>query len=114
MPVMLMGFAASSAGTTTDPNDPKAPYAVPTLTLTGTFHTASTFYAYTQYMQTGQTCFALSIIGSGFLSCVALWCVLFTSDGGRISRKTGADKRTSGFPFRNSEADKKKAGKKRL
>jgi len=35
--------------------------------------------------------------------------VLFASSGGRISRKTGADKRTSGFPFGNKEsADAKK------
>jgi hypothetical protein len=37
---------------------------------------------------------------------------LFGTSDGRISRKTGADKRTSGFPFKNAEADKKRAGKK--
>ena len=67
-----------------------------------------------QYMKTGQTSFALSLAGSGFLAAVALWCILFASSGGRISRKTGADKRTSGFPFSNAEADKKKAGRKRV
>ena len=45
---------------------------------------------------------------------MGLWCLLFASSGGRITRKTGADKRTSGFPFTNLEADKKKSGKKRI
>ena len=52
--------------------------------------------------------FGLGTVGSGFFCAVALWCILFASSDGRISRKTGADKRTSGFPFKNSEADKKK------
>jgi len=52
--------------------------------------------------------FSLGTLGSGFLAMVALWCILFASSNGRISRKTGADKRTSGFPFKNAEADKRK------
>lgn len=40
--------------------------------------------------------------------------LLFGSSSGHISRKTGADKRVSGFPLPNIEADKKKAGKKSL
>lgn len=35
---------------------------------------------------------------------MALWIVLFGTGGGRISRKTGADKRTSNFPFGNKES----------
>ncbi|MCJ1484664.1 hypothetical protein MMC06_004837 [Schaereria dolodes] len=99
---------------TAEASDPKAPYAVPTLTLTASFHAASAFYAYTQYMQTGQTSFALSVAGYGSLAAMGLWVLLFGSSSGRISRKTGADKRTSGFPFSNAEADKKKVGRKRL
>lgn len=67
-----------------------------------------------QYMKTGQISFALGVVGSGTLAAIALWCILFATSGGRISRKTGADKRMSGFPFVNSEADKKKAGRKRV
>lgn len=52
--------------------------------------------------------FGLGTFGSVFLAAVALWCILFASSNGKISRKTGADKRTSGFPFKNSEADKRK------
>ncbi|KAI9875690.1 MAG: hypothetical protein M1830_008118 [Pleopsidium flavum] len=103
-------FAESSeAGVTTDPADPKAPYAVPTLTLTVTFHAACAFYGYTQYMTSGQTGFAIGVAVYSSLAAMGLWCILFASSSGRISRKTGADKRTSGFPFKNAEADKKKA-----
>lgn len=35
---------------------------------------------------------------------MALWIILFGTGGGRISRKTGADKRTSSFPFGNKES----------
>ena len=53
--------------------------------------------------------FGLGTLGSGFLAAVAFWCILFASSDGRISRKTGADKRTSGYPFKNDEADKRKS-----
>lgn len=52
--------------------------------------------------------FSLGTLGSTFLAAIALWCILFASSNGRISRKTGADKRTSGFPFKNAEAEKRK------
>jgi hypothetical protein len=51
------------------------------------------------------------MFGSAVLATVGLWIVLFGSSDGRISRKTGADKRTSGFPFKNTEAEKRKHGK---
>ncbi|CAI6251994.1 unnamed protein product [Periconia digitata] len=97
-----------SEGATTDAADPKAPYALPTLTITALFHAAAGFYSYAMWTETGVTSFAFGVMGSGFLCAVALWCILFASTNGRISRKTGADKRTSGFPFKNAEADKKK------
>ncbi|MCJ1364080.1 hypothetical protein MMC16_003189 [Acarospora aff. strigata] len=105
---------ASDAGVTTDPSDPKAPYAVPTLTVTTCFHTACAFIGYTQYVRTGQSALVAGVVGYGFFAAMGLWCILFASSSGRISRKTGADKRTSGFPFSNTEADKRKAGKKGL
>ncbi|KAJ5823345.1 Glutathione S-transferase/chloride channel C-terminal [Penicillium robsamsonii] len=74
---------------TAEEDDPKAPYAVPTLMVTCIFHSACAFYAY--------TCIAA----------IGLWCMLFASSHGRISRRTGADKRTTGYPFKNSEAAKK-------
>ncbi|KAF2856060.1 hypothetical protein T440DRAFT_513152 [Plenodomus tracheiphilus IPT5] len=98
-----------SEGATTSASDPKAPYALPTLTITAIFHAVYAFYGYTMWMQTGVFSFGLGTLGSGFLAAVAMWCILFASSDGRISRKTGADKRTSGYPFKNNEADKRKA-----
>lgn len=66
-----------------------------------------------RYLSYGQTGFALGIAGYGGIAAVGLWCLLFAREGGRISKRTGADKRTSGFPFKNVEADKKKAGRKK-
>ncbi|KAI9814391.1 MAG: hypothetical protein M1827_003247 [Pycnora praestabilis] len=100
--------SATSAGVTTEANDPKAPYAVPTLTVTSIYHAAIAFYSYARWVSTGSSSFMLSTIGYGFLAMVGLWCLLFASSSGKISRKTGADKRTSGFPFGNKEADKKR------
>ncbi|KAI9775140.1 MAG: hypothetical protein M1835_005923 [Candelina submexicana] len=109
-------FAESaSEGVSTEDSDPKSPYALPTLTLTTTYHAANAFYGYVAWMQIGSASFGLSTIGSGALAAVGLWCILFASSEGKISRKTGADKRTSGFPFGNKEADKKRQpGRKAL
>jgi len=96
------------AGATTSAADPKAPYALPTLTITSIFHAIYAFYTYAMWTQTGVLSFSLGTLGSGFLASVAMWCILFASSDGRISRKTGADKRTSGYPFKNREAEKKK------
>jgi hypothetical protein len=96
-------------GATTSNTDPKAPYALPTLTITAIFHAAYAFYCYGMWTETGVMSFSLGTLGSTFLAAIALWCILFASSDGRISRKTGADKRTSGFPFKNNEADKRKA-----
>ncbi|EWC44956.1 hypothetical protein DRE_01015 [Drechslerella stenobrocha 248] len=94
--------------------DPAAPYALPTLVVTGTYQSAVAFFCYMMWNETGNFGFGISTITSTSLAAMAVWCVLFASTDGRISRKTGADKRTSGFPFKNVEADKKRAGKKGL
>jgi hypothetical protein len=54
----------------------------------------------------------LGAMGSGILTAMGLWCILFGNSAARISKRTGADKRTSGWPFGNVEADKKRAGKR--
>ncbi|KAI9839989.1 MAG: hypothetical protein M1819_000181 [Sarea resinae] len=99
---------SATAATTTDPQDPKAPYALPTLTITTLYHAALGFYTYMLYTGNAQTCFALACAGFSALAAMGLWCILFASSGGRISRKTGVDKRTSGWPFKNAEAEKRK------
>ncbi|KAI9370827.1 hypothetical protein BJX61DRAFT_65712 [Aspergillus egyptiacus] len=90
------------------PSDPKAPYAVPTMIVTSAYHAASAFYAYTRYVETDKGVFLIAIVGYSSVAAVGLWCVMFASTHGRISRRTGADKRTAGFPFGNREAEKKR------
>ena len=113
--IILTGFIPLSSRlndpVSTDSGDPKAPYAVPTLTVTMIYHASLAFYCYAVWTQTSVSGFLLGIIGSSILGAMGLWCVLFGSSNGRISRRTGADKRTSGWPFKNEVADKKK-GKK--
>jgi hypothetical protein len=52
--------------------------------------------------------YSIGVATHGLLVAVGAWVLMFGSSNGHISRKTGADKRTSGFPFKNKEADKKK------
>lgn len=72
------------------------------------------FYCYTQWDAGGSSAYAIAMTARLGLSALGGWVLLFGSTSGRISRKTGADKRTSGFPFKNVEADKKREGKKKL
>ncbi|KAJ5440907.1 Glutathione S-transferase/chloride channel C-terminal [Penicillium cf. griseofulvum] len=92
---------------TAEEDDPKAPYAVPTMIVTSIFHGACAFYAYTWYVAGGSGLFAVGMAGYSSIAAIGLWCMLFASSHGRISRRTGADKRTTGYPFKNSEAAKK-------
>ncbi|EPS45127.1 hypothetical protein H072_915 [Dactylellina haptotyla CBS 200.50] len=115
--VLLTGsipLTASFSDTTSGLEDPTAPYALPALVITAVYHTAVSFFCYTMWNETGNFGFGASTIVGAGLAGIGVWCVLFAASDGKISRKTGADKRTSGFPFKNAEADKKKAGKKAL
>ena len=104
---------AVGEGATTDANDPKAPYALPTLTITTTYHSVIAFFCYTRYNTTGSMAFAIGSIGHASLAAVGLWCFLFATSSGRITRETLVDKRMSGWPLKNSEADKKRSPKSR-
>ncbi|KAI3189992.1 hypothetical protein CBS147311_9756 [Penicillium roqueforti] len=109
--LMLTGSIPLTAGiresVSTEDDDPKAPYAVPTLMVTSIFHTTCAFYAYTWYVSGGSGIFAVGVAGYSTIAAIGLWCMLFGSSNGRLSRRNGADKRTAGFPFKNSEAAKK-------
>ena len=89
-------------------SDPRAPYALPILYITTMFHTISLTYCYVRYVSSGQVGFALGAAGYGLIAAVGIWCILFGTTGGRVSSRTGADKRTSGFPFKNAQAYNKK------
>ena len=91
------------------------PYAYPTLIVTTTYHALTSFYLYTQLTYSWNFAFTAGLTGSGALFCLGMWVVLFGAEKGRISKKTGADKRTSNFPFVNTESarSQKKEGKRK-
>lgn len=107
-------LSAASAPISMEDSELEAPYAVPTIRVTMIFQVAAAVYCYVRYVSSGQLGFTLGTAGYAIMSLVGLWCIMFATSGGRISKRTGADKRTSGFPFKNAEADKRKAGRKRL
>ncbi|KAH7039703.1 uncharacterized protein B0I36DRAFT_309128 [Microdochium trichocladiopsis] len=112
----LVSFILSGAlplGSSTDATpDALAPYSSAVLLLTTLYHGATAFYCWACYsaVDSGhQTGFLIGSVVSAFLGAWGLWCSLFGGKAsGHISRRTGADKRTSGFPFKNSEADRRK------
>jgi hypothetical protein len=83
---------------------------MPTLSITTTYHVVVAYFCYTRWTTIGSPAFVAGTVGNALLAAVGLWCVLFATSSGRISRKTGADKRMSGFPFGNAESDKKRKG----
>ena len=93
-------------------NDPKAPYALPIVRVTTIFHVISLIFCYMRFVNSGQVGFVLGAIGYGLLSAVGMWVLVFGTTASRLSKRTGADKRTSGFPFKNSEAYNRKRDKK--
>lgn len=62
---------------TSETTPPPRPYTTASVTLTTTLHIASAFYAYAKYTATGQTAFALGMLGSGALACMGGWCLMF-------------------------------------
>ncbi|KAI1119675.1 hypothetical protein F5Y14DRAFT_396140 [Nemania sp. NC0429] len=89
--------------------DAPSPYVAAALFLTTLHHGAGAAYIWTRYTATGGAGYLLGFVGSAALAAFGMWCLLFGGEKARISRRTGADKRTSGFPFPNAEADRRKA-----
>ena len=92
------------------------PYAYPTLLVTTVYHALTAFYLYTQVAGPGSRWsfgFGAGLVLAAGLFGVGVWTCVFGGEKGRTSRKTGADKRTSGFPFESAESarSKKREGK---
>ena len=96
----------------TAPTDAANPYANAAVLISSLYHASTAFYSYARYTRSAQFAHLLGCLGNSLLAAFGLWVLMFAGDTARISRKTGVDKGTSGWPFRNSEADKKKKGKK--
>ncbi|KAH6648394.1 hypothetical protein BKA67DRAFT_362704 [Truncatella angustata] len=88
-----------------------SPYASAVLLITTLHHGAAAFYCWARYNGTSQTGYLLGFVGSVALAAFGTLTLVFASEKPRLSRRTGADKRTSGWPFPNAEADKRKARK---
>jgi hypothetical protein len=116
----------SSSGEETSSSPPRRPGTAAknevgkaTASIAVAFQAITTFYLYTQVMSGGWSfAFSAGLIGNGVLFCFGTWTLLFGGDAARVSKTTGADKRTSGFPFGNSESAREKKresrGKKSL
>lgn len=72
------------------------------------FQALTAFYLYTQVVGGWTFAFGAGLVGNAALFCFGVWALLFAREPARTSKRTGADKRTSGFPFGNSEAAREK------
>ncbi|KAI0404909.1 hypothetical protein F4802DRAFT_564700 [Xylaria palmicola] len=108
--VTVVATGSVPVGSAADANrEAPTPHALSIILITTLVHGTGAFYNWARYTATGRTGYFLGFVGSALLAAFGVWCVLFGGEKGRISRRTGADKRTSGFPFRNAEADRRKA-----
>lgn len=114
VPLVSSVSHAGTTATTSTEDDARAPYAAPTMLVTTLFQATLAFYNYTWYLADGRAALGMGMVGSAAMASLGVWCLLFASTKGRISKRTGADKRTSGFPFKNAEADKKHPESKQL
>lgn len=114
--LLLSGILPLAKPSAADDSGAENPYQYPTC-VTGTiYHGLSAFYLYTQVTRSGFSFgFGSGMIVSSMLFCLGVWSCLFGNERGRVSKSTGADKRTSGFPFTNSESarEKKKESKRK-
>ncbi|RPA99370.1 hypothetical protein L873DRAFT_1789712 [Choiromyces venosus 120613-1] len=111
---LVPSFAAAATvkGTSTDLEDPTAPYAVPSLSVTLTYHIAMGLYCYQQWALGHSTAYAIGMAAHGLFAAMGAWVMMFASANGHIYRKTGADGKSSSFPLTNLDAEKKKLDKK--
>jgi|SRR5271156_5504959 len=93
-------------------DDDRTPYAVPIISVTAAFHSVNLVYTYVSWVNTGQVGYVMGATGYGFMAAMGLWCLIFGTEPGRLSKRTGADKRTTGFPFKNSAAYDRKRDRK--
>lgn len=113
--IPLTNSIAENVMDTDSDGNSKDPYAYPTLVVTMAYHGISTFHLYTQIAYRGSFGFGAGLFFSAVLFGMGVWVTLFGSEKGRISKRTGADKRTGNFPFANAESarEKKRESKRR-
>jgi len=99
---LVSTFAETAAAASTEMSDPTAPYAVPSLVTTLTYHVLVAFHCHLQ----GSLAYTLAMTVHAGFAAMGVWVLLFGSSGGHITRKTGAE-HPAGFPFKNEKAGKK-------
>jgi len=87
--------------------DPTAPYAVPSLYVTLTYHIAVGVYCYQQWVVGNSTAYAIGMLAHGFFAVIGAWVMMFATANGHIYRKTGADGEPSSLPMKSLDAEKK-------
>ncbi|EGZ77435.1 hypothetical protein NEUTE2DRAFT_146965 [Neurospora tetrasperma FGSC 2509] len=98
----------------TSPNDPNSPYANAVVFISMLYHTIGAAYGYSRYTSSGgHVGYLLGFTGSAIMSAYALWLFMFAGEQAKVNATTGADKRTSNFPFKNTEAEKRFDGDKK-
>lgn len=97
-----LGMASGSSSPSS--NTAKAPYQRASLTILTIYFALTGFYAYTQLTRGFVFAFAVGLVGAVALFSLGLWVLLFGNEKARISKSTGADKRTSAWPFANKES----------
>ncbi|OIW35295.1 hypothetical protein CONLIGDRAFT_676219 [Coniochaeta ligniaria NRRL 30616] len=113
-PTFVMSLLTPDFKQGNGPSEAVTPFTNAAVLISTLYHAAFAFNAYGTYTVTSQAGYALGAGGSAVLAALGLWNVMFGGDKGHISKRNGADKRTSGFPFKNAEADKRPTGRKDL
>lgn len=98
----------------TSPDDANSPYANAVVFISMFYHVIGAAYGYSRYTSSGgHVGYLLGFTGSAVMSAYALWLFMFSSEHAKVDAATGADRRTSNFPFKNAEAEKRFEGDKR-
>ncbi|ROT37438.1 hypothetical protein SODALDRAFT_351723 [Sodiomyces alkalinus F11] len=103
--VILSGsLPLTGNGATTEDRSTHSAYADATILVSTLYHASAAFYCYGRFHWTGQTAYTAGCLGSAVMASFGLWCIMFAGDKSRVNKRTGFDKNTSGFPFKNSES----------
>ena len=103
-------YAQDSHAGASDADLDSSPFAKPVVYASMLYHTVCGVvlygYSYSRHLSGGWM--TLGAIAHLLVAGAGMLLVMFGQGPGHVSRRTGADKRTSGFPFKNAEADRKR------
>jgi len=100
--VSTFAETVTAKAASTETSDPTAPYAVPSLVTTLTYHVLVAFHCHLQRPMA----YTFAMAAHAGFAAIGVWVLLFATSRGHITRKTGAE-HPAGFPFKNEKAGKK-------